>query len=98
MGQRLKTTLPTTAGLPTPPQRAREIKHILEKMKEKEKQQYDGHCGRELPSLHTGNVIRMQHGNNGKQQQSYSNPYPDLMLFRHLMESSIAEIRGTYMS
>ena len=61
MGRRLKTTLPTTAAL-LRPQGAREIKHILEKMKENEKQQYDKHCGRELPSLHTGDVIRMQHG------------------------------------
>lgn len=35
-------------------------------MKEKEKQQYDRHCGRELPSLHTGDVIRMQHGKQWK--------------------------------
>ena len=65
MGRRLKTTLPTTAAL-LRPQGAREIKHMLEKMKEKEKQQYDRHCGRELPSLHTGDVIRMQHGKQWK--------------------------------
>ena len=65
MGRRLKTTLPTTAAL-LRPQSAREIKHMLEKMKEKEKQQYNRHCGRELPSLHTGDVIRMQHGKQWK--------------------------------
>ncbi|KAL9953715.1 hypothetical protein ACROYT_G041171 [Oculina patagonica] len=48
------------------PQGAREIKHILDNMKEKEKQQYDKHCGRELPSLHTGDVIRVQHGKQWK--------------------------------
>ena len=65
MRQRLKTTLPTTASL-LRPQGAKDIKDILEKIKEKEKQQYDRHCGRELPSLHTGNVIRMQHGKQWK--------------------------------
>ena len=65
MGRRLTTTLPTTASL-LRPQDAKDIKHILEKMKEKEKQQYDRHCGRELLSLHTGDVIRMQHGKQWK--------------------------------
>ncbi len=97
MKRRLKTTLPITAAL-LRPQGARE-KNILEKMKEKEKQQYHRHCGRELPSLHTGDVIRMQHGNNGKQQQSCTNiAHPGLMLFRHLMAPTIAEIGGTYIS
>ncbi|KAL9978354.1 hypothetical protein ACROYT_G015855 [Oculina patagonica] len=37
--------------------------------------------------------------NNRKQQQSYTNKaHLDLMLFRHLMAPSIAEIGGTYMS
>ena len=32
------------------------------KKKEKEKQYYDKYCGKELPSLHTGDIIRMQKG------------------------------------
>ena len=61
MGCRLKTMLPTTAAL-LRPQGSAEVKNALEKKKKKEKQYYDKHCGKELPSLHTGDVIRMQKG------------------------------------
>ena len=73
MGRRLKTSLPTTTALLRQPG-ASEIKHIWEKRKEKEKQQYDKHCGRELPPLHTGDGVRMQHG---KQWQAAT------VLYRH---------------
>ena len=53
--------LPTTAAL-LHPQGSAEVKNALEKKKEKEKQYYDKHCGKELPSLHTSDVIRMQKG------------------------------------
>ena len=73
MGRRLKTSLPTTTALLRPPGSS-EIKHIWEKRKEKEKQQYDKHCGRELAPLHTGDVVRIQHG---KQSQAAT------VLYRH---------------
>ena len=59
MGRRLKTMLPTTAAL-LRPQGSTEVKQILEKRKEKEKQQYDKHCCKELPSLQNGQAVMVQ--------------------------------------
>ena len=60
MGRRLKTTLPTTAEL-LRPQGQEEVVGKLKKVKETQKHYFDRHCGRELESLQTGDIVKMKH-------------------------------------
>ena len=60
MGRRLKTTLPTTAEL-LRPQGQEEVVGKLKKVKETQKHYFDRHCGRELESLQTVDIVKMKH-------------------------------------
>jgi hypothetical protein len=61
MGRRLKTSLPTAAPLLKSPA-SNEVKRILKKQKEKQKQYYDKRTGKELPPLQPGETVQMKHG------------------------------------
>ena len=59
MRHMLKSTLPARAPL-LRPQGSDEVKCILKKGKDNQKQHYDKHRGKELPSLQPGDTVRMQ--------------------------------------
>jgi transposase InsO family protein len=61
MGRRLKTSLPTAAPL-LKSRASDEVRRILKKQKEKQKQYYDKRTGKELPPLQPGETVQMKHG------------------------------------
>ena len=60
MGHRLKTSLPTSAGL-LKPQGTQEIKQHLQRIKEGQKFYYDKHCSKELLPLDKGDQVSLKH-------------------------------------
>ena len=62
MGRRLKTSLPTHAD-PLKTYGAQEVKEDFHKRKLKEKVYYHKHSAKELPPLHNGEKVTLQHRN-----------------------------------
>ncbi|CAB4031172.1 Hypothetical predicted protein, partial [Paramuricea clavata] len=95
MGRRLKTSLATTAPL-LKSRASDEVQRVLKKQKEKQKEYYDKHAGKELPPLPPGETVQMKHGEKWiKAKVLQSTSHQDHMSLKMNKDKSIEEAAVT---